>query len=106
MPCNGTVDARSQNSTDCALVFVLTGFWKSHTSYWFKSLLFIRIKVFTCVKISMIIQIFLHAFESNISNRINLKIVSIEKSDCCRNEDVYLIFLDCENSCIILALMV
>lgn len=54
----------------------------------------------------MIIQIFLHAFESNISNRINLKIVSIEKSDCCRNEDVYLIFLDCENSCIILALMV
>lgn len=38
----------------------------------------------------MIIQIFLHAFESNISNKINLKIVSLEKFDCCRNEDVYL----------------
>lgn len=54
----------------------------------------------------MIIEIFLHAFESNISNTIDLKIVLIEESNCCRNEDVYLIFLDCENSCIILALMV
>lgn len=36
----------------------------------------------------MIIEIFLHAFESNISNTINIKIVSIEDSDCCRNEEV------------------